>query len=525
LGGRAGVETWLDLPPTPRQSLAAATVTALVLLGFAAIAPFASVQLAQLNAFFPTLDAFVFVTDLITAALLFAQFSVSRSRALLALASGYLFTAFIVVPHALTFAGALSPTGLLGANIQTGSWLFIFWHVGFSLSLFGYSVLRHDRFAAPPAAEPSDPRPAIWATIIGVFLLVCFLTCLSTAGATLLPAIILDNVRISPIVIYPIWLTILITAAGLAVLWMGRQTLLDRWLMVVAVVGIFELVFSGLLPTIRFSAGFYAGRVLSLVAASIVLIVLLAEATRLYVHLARSNTMLEQERHNKLLSLEAVAGSIAHEARQPMSGVVLFGEAALQYLARKPAEVEKARSAVQQMMAASQQAGQTLENIQTLFGEKAPSYKLVDLNDLARAVLENCEPDLRGQGIETKVKLQPNLPMVMGHKGQLQEVVLNLINNAVEAMKSSDAKRAVEVRTKVADTGKVVLCVADTGPGITADQAVSIFDAFVTTKPKGMGLGLAICRMIVERHSGRLSVSTAEAHGAVFQVELPCVPT
>ena len=91
--------------------------------------------LAELNAFFPSLDAIVFVSDLITATLLYAQFSISRSRALLALATGYLFTALIVIPHALTFAGAFSPIGLLGANIETGSWLFIFWHIGFSVAL------------------------------------------------------------------------------------------------------------------------------------------------------------------------------------------------------------------------------------------------------------------------------------------------------------------------------------------------------------------------------------------------------
>ena len=95
-----------------------------------------------LNALFPSLDAIVFVTELITSALLFAQFSIFGSPALFALASGYLFTALIVIPHALTFRGAFSPTGLLGAGIQTGSWLFIFWHVGFAVALLAYALLR-----------------------------------------------------------------------------------------------------------------------------------------------------------------------------------------------------------------------------------------------------------------------------------------------------------------------------------------------------------------------------------------------
>ena len=137
-----GADTWLGgLPPTSRQSWSAVAVAAVALVAFGAVAPFAGRPLAELNAFFPSLDAIVFVTDLITSVLLFAQFSISRSRALLVLANGYLFTALIVIPHALTFSGAFSPTGLLGAGIQTGSWLFIFWHVGFAAALLAYAVL------------------------------------------------------------------------------------------------------------------------------------------------------------------------------------------------------------------------------------------------------------------------------------------------------------------------------------------------------------------------------------------------
>src|SRR4029077_12463073 len=146
---RDTADTWLDLPPAASQTRWALAVTAIALVGVAARGPVARRARAELNAFFPSLDAIVLVSDLITAVLLYAQFSISRSRALLALAVGYLFTALIVIPHALTFAGAFSPTGLLGANIQTGSWLFIFWHIGFSGALLAYAVLREERLVAP----------------------------------------------------------------------------------------------------------------------------------------------------------------------------------------------------------------------------------------------------------------------------------------------------------------------------------------------------------------------------------------
>ena len=120
-GDETGDTSLLDLPATSRQSWSAGALAAVLLVGCGALVPFAGSPLSELNAFFPSLDAIVFVTDLITSVLLFAQFSIYQSRSLLVLASGYLFTALIVVPHALTFSGAFSPTGLLGAGIQTGA--------------------------------------------------------------------------------------------------------------------------------------------------------------------------------------------------------------------------------------------------------------------------------------------------------------------------------------------------------------------------------------------------------------------
>jgi hypothetical protein len=133
---------------------------------FITIAPFAGMPLSALNIFFPLLDAIVFVTDLITAVLLFSQFSIAGSRPLLALANGYFFTALIVVPHALTFTGAFSPTGLLGANIQTGSWLFIFWHIGFAAALLAYALLTVGNRAQP--LSPGRAQSAIRWSVVGL---------------------------------------------------------------------------------------------------------------------------------------------------------------------------------------------------------------------------------------------------------------------------------------------------------------------------------------------------------------------
>jgi Membrane-associated sensor, integral membrane domain len=232
-------ELWLvDLKPTARQNWSAIAVAAVVVIGFVIAAPFARKPLAELNAFFPSLDAIVFVTDLITAVLLYALFSISHSRALLALASGYLFTALIVVPHALTFAGAFSATGLFNAGIQTGSYLFIFWHIGFGLALLWYAILRKGWVREPIPA--GSGLYAVMLSVASITALVCCLTWLSTAGAAFLPRIVSDQKHISGVVVYPIAFTILIFAAAGLVLSNGRRSVLDQWLMVVTLASIWS---------------------------------------------------------------------------------------------------------------------------------------------------------------------------------------------------------------------------------------------------------------------------------------------
>jgi signal transduction histidine kinase len=517
----ADADAWLvDLRPTARQSWSAFAVAALAAVGFAAAAPFAGRPLGALNALFPSLDAIVFVTDLVTAVLLFAQYSISRSRSLFALATGYLFTAFIVVPHALTFAGAFTPAGLLGAGIQTGSWLFIFWHIGFAAGLLGYAWLREEK--RPTPVPEASALPAIGWSVAGVMAAVLGLTWLSTAGAHLLPPIILDQSRMSPIVVYPIWLTILLSAAAIVVLLLRRRSVLDQWLMVVALVFIAELVFSGLLPTVRFSLGFYAGRVFSIMTSSIVLTVMLAETTRLYMRLARSNAMLRREQANKLMNLEAVVASISHEIRQPIAAMSVSSAAAIRLLQREPPDLAEARSALKDVQSDGRRANAILQDIRALFGKGDQEQERIDINETALAALQAVRGALDDHRVSVRSELKPDLPHVIGHGGQLQEVVVNLLQNAVEAMGAiEDDRRVLTVRTTRDGDKAIVVEVEDSGPGIDAKSLDKVFDAFVTTKPGGMGLGLAICRMIIDRHGGQLSASAAHPRGVVFRMVLP----
>jgi signal transduction histidine kinase len=291
--------------------------------------------------------------------------------------------------------------------------------------------------------------------------------------------------------------------------------------MVVALVLIGELAFSGLLPSVRFSVGFYAGRMFSLITSSIVLILLLAETTRLYVRLARTNAMVQRERNNKLMNLEAMVASIAHEVRQPLSGITTSAAATLRFFKQAPPNIEKAESAVKMIVDASYRVSGIFDNILVLFGKGELPKEQVDLNRLALDALRDLDYECKKYSIVTSVELAAGLLPVMANEGQLREVVVNVVRNAIEAMESVKGPRTLKVTTELDVGDAVVIAVADTGPGLSPERADTIFDPFVTAKPGGMGLGLAICRMILDRHKGEISVSTAKPRGTIFRIALP----
>jgi len=512
---------WLsDLPPAAFQTWLAVAVAAVALVAFVSIAPFAGTPMAALNIFFPLLDAIVFVIDLITAVLLFSQFSIAGSRPLLALANGYFFSGLIVVPHALTFTGAFSPTGLLGANIQTGSWLFIFWHLGFAAALLAYALLTIDNRAQPLSAARA--QSAIRWSVVGVIVLTCSLTWIATAGTYLLPSIVLDTNSISPLVVYPIWLAILISAATVSVLAFLRRSVLNQWLMVVAFVYIGELAFSGLLPSVRFSLGFYAGRVFSVITASIVLIVLLAETTRLYVLLARSNMKLQREQNNKLMNFEAIVAAIAHEIKQPLGAIELNSNSAQLILDRAPADLGEIQAIMDETRDAARRINETLDGLRSLFGRIDQKRQPVDINELILDVLKSSRIELNDHDVLARTKLTSKLPAIYGHRNQLQELIYNLVHNAIEAMSEIATRdKMLEVRTDIWDRNAIIVEVLDNGPGIDPERLADVFEAFVTTKPHGTGLGLAICRKIVERHDGQIWATSVVPHGVHFRIVLP----
>jgi diguanylate cyclase (GGDEF)-like protein len=269
------------VPASPRELRWAYAIVIISVAALAIAIPFARVPLLKVTAFIPSYESAMAVCDLVTAVLLFGRVTRRRSRAFLALASGYLFNATIVVVHALTFPGVFSDTGLLGANDQTAAWLYIFWHGGFPLFVLGYALLPER-----DGASTYLRNHAGWAIIfssIGVVAIVAALTLLATVGHSLLPTIIQAG-NYSLMILTGASPTVLaLSALALfALMWRHERTVLDVWLMVVMSIFLLDITLSSVVSSSRYDFGWYVGRSYGFVAACCLLIILLFEMNRLY---------------------------------------------------------------------------------------------------------------------------------------------------------------------------------------------------------------------------------------------------
>ena len=239
-------------------------------------------------------------------------------------------------------------------------------------------------------------------------------------------------------------------------------------------------------------------------------------------HLTRSNTMLERERDNKLMNAQAVTAAISHEVRQPLAAIAANGGAALRFLGKTPPDLEEVRAALSRIVSDTHRTSEVFDGIRALFGKSDQERQRVDVNEIIVEVLQSSRKELEDHDVETHLALVSELPLVDGHRRQLEEVILNLVHNAIEAMDATtDRGRVLRVRTGIKDRDAITVAVQDSGTGIDSKRIDGIFGGFFTSKPHGMGLGLAICRMIIEHHGGHLTASSDGKSGSLFQFVLP----
>ncbi|MET3911375.1 PAS domain S-box-containing protein [Bradyrhizobium sp. S3.3.6] len=718
------------------------------------------------------------MTDLVTSVLLFSQFAIYRLRALLVLACGYLFSALMIIPHALTFPGAFSPTGLLGAGLQTTASLYWFWHLLFPMALLGYGLLRDEK------SDPGPAEPSLLALVVGsvalVLTLACGLTLLATAGNNYLPVLFADRVGFTPEARLAAATTMLLSVSAVAVLWLRRRALLDQWLIIVALAVLLEMALGSIFVSGRFSLGFYAGRLFSLLTSTIVLVVLLVETMRFHANVARSKErkirrlvdanilgicisnlegaiieaneaflrMLQYSREdvvlrrlhltdltpaewreqnersvaelhstgafhpvekeyfrkdgsrvpvlvggalfeksgnegvifaldltelkraeealrrdeawlaqaqrlshtgtwvldgttkrflywsdesyriwgfdplqglpsrddmwgrihpddrerlwkevqealreqrdfveefrillpdgtvkyleanthhefsppgvllevvctnvdvterkraqdelerlgqleadlahiNRLSMMGELAASLSHEILHPIATARNNARAGMRFLEMSPPNLTEVREALGCVVRDADRAKDIVGRIRSQIKRAPPRKERFDLNEAINEVIVMVRSAIAKDAISVSTRLMDGLVPVQGDRVQLQQVLVNLILNAVEAMSSvEEGTRALTIRTEQNQPGGILVAVHDSGPGIDPVNFDRVFEPFYTTKTSGVGMGLSICQTIINGHGGRLWMSANEPRGAVFQFTLPVV--
>jgi signal transduction histidine kinase len=231
-------------------------------------------------------------------------------------------------------------------------------------------------------------------------------------------------------------------------------------------------------------------------------------------------TFAELTQVNRMATAGELSAAIAHEIRQPITGMVTMANAALRWLSRESPDVGRARDAMNKVVAAGHQAGDVITNVRGLFGKDTQKKIPTDLNTLIQSVLKVVSLDLRKHSIESQLTLGEQLPPVIANEVQLQQVILNLVMNAIESMDSAEP-RVLAIKSEKTEYNDVCVSIADTGSGIDRANLKRVFEPMFTTKAHGMGMGLSICKSIIENHKGRIWVTAGAPRGSIFHFELP----
>jgi signal transduction histidine kinase len=511
------------------------SVMALSVLAALGGAAYARLPLPRIPAFIPTYEAALWITDLLTAFLLFGQFASVRSRAVLLLACGYLFEALMVIPHGLTFPGAFSETGLLGAGPQTAPALYFFWHLGFPLFVLAYAVLPRGHAEAAifsPAKEIAIAAGAVLLAAGGLILVVWLRRDL------LLAVIEGDDYSGATRLAFTsaLWL---VTAAALVTLLRRRvPSVLDLWLVVVLVAWLMELAFAAVLTGHRFDLGFYAGRIYGLMAASFVLGVLLVETNRLARDLARALALAESRTMELLRSREEFAriqrfeaigelvGGVAHDFNNVLT-VVAGG---LDIVLRRAALDRQVRRHLEASLATARRGERMTQQLLTFARRQVLRPEVVDANEVV-ANIGGFIARAAGRAVRLRTDLDPVLWPVQVDRMQFETALVNLLLNARDAL-DAPGDVVIETRNVALDRGSfpelaggdyVVVSVSDTGCGMTAEIAARAFEPFFTTKGvgKGSGLGLSQVHGFARGASGDVKIVSQPGKGSTVALYLP----
>jgi signal transduction histidine kinase len=269
----------------------------------------------------------------------------------------------------------------------------------------------------------------------------------------------------------------------------------------------------------------YRAYILAVIAAILIQFALISWL--LYEHWRRQraeilarNTLSELTQVNRMATVGQLSASIAHEVRQPLAAILANAQAAVRWLEK--ANVKEVRESLNGIVSEGHRASDIITNLRAMFKHDVQEKTLVDINKLVLSVLALVRIDLQKHEIELRTKLDDQIPQVLGNQVQLQQVILNLVMNAIESMSSVQA-RVLRIKTELSQSNTVHVSIEDTGTGIKSADVARLFKPMFTTKERGMGMGLSICQSIIESHDGRIWVSPRANEGSIFQFELPTV--
>ena len=502
--------------PTRRQRNVALAAVGVSLLVFALAAPFAKTPLAPHPAFLPLYQSALVVFDLVTSVLLFGQYRMLRTRALLFLASGYVFSGVMATAHALSFPGLFAPDGLIGAGSQTTAWLYFLWHAGFALFILAYAMSDMGRIS-----WPAIPRATlILGAVAGAGIAAAVPIVVATAFADTLPEIMSGHADAPGKLVVAIG-TWLIGVVALAVLWRRQpHTVLDLWLLVVLCVWIADTALAAVLNGARFDLGWYAGRLYGLLANGFVLAVLLLESGSLYARLARSNRLLSEaltETRRLNGDLQAFAGSLAHDLQQPLTAIASFAQ-----VIQRSELPEREHAHLGKIVRATDTARAMIKALLDFarLGESQLKMEPVDLNEVVARVRASLHPTAPAREIEWQIG---PLPVVRGDASLLTLAFTNLLSNAVKYTRTCE-RPVICVEAEALTPQGHVIRVRDNGVGFDMAHATRLFLPFERLHSprefEGTGMGLANVRRIIERHGGKVMAESRPGQGAVFSLVL-----
>jgi signal transduction histidine kinase len=532
-----------------RLCLALIGISAVV---FIACIPYVRMPMQPSPAFVAVYNAVSTLNDLTTSIILFGQFSILRSRALLLLASGYLFASLISVVQLLTFPGLFNAAGLLGAGPQTALWLCVFWHGGFPLVVIFYALsCDSNREIVKP---PRTAIAAAAAVVIGAVLSCWLAATWGAENARMLPTL-LDGAGFTP------WqrvvnLTdiILVSAAFVLLAARPRRGLLNLWLVVVMGYWFCDITLSSYLNGGRYDLGFYAGRIYGALAASFVLTILVLENSRLYRRLAIAASRLkarakelsganetlrneityrrraeeglrlaqaELARVSRMTAMGELTSSLAHEVNHPVGAMMMNAETCLRWLSHEVPNVEMARTIASTIVKDGKRASETVARMQHLFDRRSLLRESIDVNDVIEEMVVLFRGEAARNAVSIRTELMENLSRVAGDRMQLKQVLMNLMVNGIEAMTDEEGTRELTISSQRTENGQTAVSVSDTGVGLPPLPVNQIFNTFFTTKPDRIGIGLSISRSIIEEHGGDLWATNNFPRGANFHLSLP----